>query len=372
MSGAVDIGVGIIGASPGRSWAAMSHIPALQALSGYRLRAVATGSAASAERAGTEFGVDGFDDPRALIEHPLVDLVVVAVKVTHHQQLVSQALAAGKMVFCEWPLGVDADEAQSITDEAVRAGVPTVVGLQSRFTAGVRQAAELVRSGHLGRVVSTSIVGSGLAWRRVTDPSHAYMYDGRSGATTLTVPAAHALDALSFVLGETIRYTAAFGLSSPYVEVAGEAEALTVTAPDQIALTAELASGAVASVFYRGGSSRAANLRWEINGTDGDLLLTSPSGNGNIQIGDLALAAGQGADTKIVEIELPSPTAEVVNVPPGPAVAVAELYAAFARDLRNGTQDAPTFVTALQLHRALAGIERGARWTPPVEVRSTP
>ncbi|MCW2690031.1 MAG: oxidoreductase [Mycobacterium sp.] len=173
---------------------AMSHIPALQALSGYRLRAVATGSAASAERAGTEFGVDGFDDPRALIEHPLVDLVVVAVKVTHHQQLVSQALAAGKMVFCERPLGVDAYEAQSITDEAVRAGVPTVVGLQSRFTAGVRQAAELVRSGHLGRVVSTSIVGSGLAWRRVTDPSHAYMYDGRSGATTLTVPAAHALD----------------------------------------------------------------------------------------------------------------------------------------------------------------------------------
>jgi predicted dehydrogenase len=172
----------------------MSHIPALQALSGYRLRAVATGSAASAERAGTEFGVDGFDDPRALIEHPLVDLVVVAVKVTHHQQLVSQALAAGKMVFCERPLGVDAYEAQSITDEAVRAGVPTVVGLQSRFTAGVRQAAELVRSGHLGRVVSTSIVGSGLAWRRVTDPSHAYMYDGRSGATTLTVPAAHALD----------------------------------------------------------------------------------------------------------------------------------------------------------------------------------
>ena len=100
MSGAVDIGVGIIGASPGRSWAAMSHIPALQALSGYRLRAVATGSAASAERAGTEFEVDGFDDPRALIEHPLVDLVVVAVKVTHHHQLVSQALAAGKMVFC--------------------------------------------------------------------------------------------------------------------------------------------------------------------------------------------------------------------------------------------------------------------------------
>ena len=57
---------------------------------------------------------------------------------------------------------------------------------------------------------------------------------------------------------------------------------------------------------------------------------------------------------------------------PGPAVAVAELYAAFARDLRNGTQDAPTFATALQLHRALADIERGAHWTPPVEVRSTP
>jgi hypothetical protein len=42
-----------------------------------------------------------------------------------------------------------------------------------------------------------------------------------------------------------------------------------VSAPDQIAISASLESGAIASVFYRGGVSRGDNLRWEINGNRG-------------------------------------------------------------------------------------------------------
>jgi predicted dehydrogenase len=83
-----EIGVGIIGASPSNSgWAVNAHIPALRALPGYRLRAVATSRRASADAAAAAFGVDAFDDPRALIDHPGVDLVVVTVKVPQHHDL---------------------------------------------------------------------------------------------------------------------------------------------------------------------------------------------------------------------------------------------------------------------------------------------
>jgi predicted dehydrogenase len=85
---------------------------------------------------------------------------------------------------------VDADEAESITDEAVRAGVPTVVGLQYA-SPQVRQAAELVRSGHLGRVVSTSIVGPGWRGARSPTPHTPICTTGR--CDNATVPAAHAL-----------------------------------------------------------------------------------------------------------------------------------------------------------------------------------
>jgi predicted dehydrogenase len=35
-----------------------------------------------------------------------VNLVVVAVKVIHHREIISAALSAGKTVYSEWPLGV--------------------------------------------------------------------------------------------------------------------------------------------------------------------------------------------------------------------------------------------------------------------------
>lgn len=132
------IGVGVIGASPGPdSWAANSHIPALRALRGFELRAVATSRRASADAAAQAYGVEGFDDARMLIDHSGVDLVVVAVKVTQHYDLVKQALAAGKMVYSEWPLGTTLAEARTLAELAEAAGVRTVIGLQSRFAPAV-------------------------------------------------------------------------------------------------------------------------------------------------------------------------------------------------------------------------------------------
>lgn len=75
------LGVGIIGARPGAGWAAATHVPALQPLPQYDLRAVATGRAESAQRATAEWQAQAFLYSRQLIAHPDVDLVVVAVKV---------------------------------------------------------------------------------------------------------------------------------------------------------------------------------------------------------------------------------------------------------------------------------------------------
>jgi predicted dehydrogenase len=52
-----------------------------------------------------------------------------------------------------------------------------------------------------------------------------------------------------------------------------------VTAPDHVTISGRFANGAIASVFYRGGVSRGNNFRWEINGGERDLVLTSATGN---------------------------------------------------------------------------------------------
>jgi predicted dehydrogenase len=109
------IGVGIIGVSPVRGWAATAHIPALRALPNYEIRALSAHSAESAHEAGEAFGVTAvFSDHEQLVTQSDIDLVAVTVKVPHHRELVSAALAAGKAVYCEWPLGLDLADARAM------------------------------------------------------------------------------------------------------------------------------------------------------------------------------------------------------------------------------------------------------------------
>ncbi|MCV7071714.1 Gfo/Idh/MocA family oxidoreductase [Mycolicibacterium rufum] len=351
------LGVGVIGASPGAGWAAATHIPALQALPQFAIRAVATSRAESARRAAAAWEVDAFDDPARLITHPDVDLVVVAVKVPDHHDLVLQAIAAGKMVFSEWPLAVDLAQAEEVTAMAAAAGVRTVTGLQARFNPVITHLRDLVRQGHLGRVLATNIVGSGQFWGATTDAGHRYVYDVRNGVTPLSVSVGHALDALTAVLGDIDAVTATLGVGHRDIDVR-DGGSLRSTTPDQVAITGALASGAVASIFYRGGVSRAGDLRWEINGTDGDALITSPAANGNVQATELMLATGRGSDTEVSPIIVADGSAPAELR--GPARNLAGLYAAFARDLAEGTAVAPSFRDAVRLHRLIDRIAGGA------------
>jgi predicted dehydrogenase len=351
------IGVGVIGASPHHAgWAVTAHVPAILALPDFELAAVATSRPETARAAGRRFRVPAFADYRELIAHPDVNLVVVAVKVPEHRPLIVDALLAGKMVFSEWPLGVDLAQANELTMRARVAGVRTFVDLQARFAPVIRHARALVASGAIGDVLATNLVGSGIAWGATTDRAHSYLFDAANGATTLTVPVLHALDALCFVLGEIVAVSAASAVRQPRAHVADEGLDIPVNAVDQVAIAATLDSGAIASVFFRGGASRSDNLRWEINGSRGDLVITAALGN--LQVADLTLSAGFDEQTT-VEPFVPPP--RYVGEPSGlsgdVAANVRRAYAAIASDLRQDTHVVPDFAHALRRHRLLAAIE---------------
>src|SRR5437016_13608232 len=75
------LGVGIVGVSPVRGWAATAHIPALRALPGYEIRALSARSAESARAAREMFGVSAaFSDHQQLVTSPVIDVVAVTVK----------------------------------------------------------------------------------------------------------------------------------------------------------------------------------------------------------------------------------------------------------------------------------------------------
>src|ERR1700760_1399410 len=323
-------GVGIIGAG---AWASQSHLPALAAAPGLRLRAVSTSRRASADAAAARYGVPGYDDHRALLDNPGVDLVVVATRVGQHADLISDALDAGKAVYSEWPLGTGLAEAAHLADRAARTGSRTVVGLQGRYAPEVRYAGDLIADGYLGDVLGTTLVGSGMVWGgRVATRSQAYWFDRDAGATPLASAALHAIDSLQAVLGEFTTVTGNLVVGRKQATIVEDGSTIPVTAPDQVSVIGTLASGAAASIFYRGGASRGDNFRWEINGTDGDLVITADWGN--MQVASLRLAGGRGPDTAVAALEVPARyTSDVPAELAGtPAAGVARLYARLARD----------------------------------------
>src|SRR2546428_10249241 len=171
------LGVGIIGVSPVRGWAATAHIPALRALPNYEIRALSASSAESARAAGEAFGIKAvFPDHEQLVIQPDIDVVAVTVKVPHHRELVTAALAAGKAVYCEWPLGRDLDEARVMAALAAEQGVRTVVGLQARQAPAIQFVRELLNDGYVGDVVSTTMVGLSIPGDVVVQ-ANAYMLD---------------------------------------------------------------------------------------------------------------------------------------------------------------------------------------------------
>jgi len=86
-----------------------------------------------------------FSDHEQLIAQQDVDVVAVTVKVPHHRELVSAALAAGKTVYCEWPLGRDLDDAKAMAVLAAEQRVHTVVGLQGRQAPAIEFLGDLLR-----------------------------------------------------------------------------------------------------------------------------------------------------------------------------------------------------------------------------------
>src|SRR2546421_8408660 len=150
------LGVGIVGVSPVRGWAATAHIPALRALPNFEIRALSAHSTESARAAGDVFGVSAvFSDHEQLVTRADVDVVAVTVKVPHHRELVSAALAAGKAVYCEWPLGSDLDEARAMAALAAQKGVRTIVGLQARQSPTIEFLQELLSDRYVGEILST-------------------------------------------------------------------------------------------------------------------------------------------------------------------------------------------------------------------------
>jgi predicted dehydrogenase len=358
--------VGIVGANPERGWARAAHLPALAAMDDFEIAAVATTRQESADATAQEFSVPkAYADWRALVEDADIDIVSVCVKVAHHHEIVMAAIAAGKHVFCEWPLGLDLAEAEAMHAAAEAKGIRHLVGLQGQASPVLNEIRKLVVDGAIGEVISTTLVASLNNWGPRLPAAEAYRTRAESGATGLTVPGGHSLDSLCHCLGELREVAALVTTQHKKVEIVGTGEVLDATAPDQVLVSGVLEGGAVAAVHIKADVASPTGVRFEINGTGGDIVAATREPVGispvGIQRAELTLRIARGRKKEFVEAPVSPEFSRVpAEVPAGPPFYTAQLYARLAASLTDGTPLAPDFGAAVRRHRLLEAIQRAS------------
>lgn len=352
------IRIGFIGLNPDSHWAATAHLPALKALSDkFTIVGVANSTPESSRRTAEALGLAyAFDSVDALVNSPEIDLVVVTVKVPHHLELVTAALEAGKHIYCEWPLGNGLSEARQLARLAEK-DLVAVVGTQARAALEIEHLKKLIAGGFVGKVLSTTLVGSGGNWANETVADLSYLFDKKNGATMQSIPLAHTLAAMHDVLGDFGSLSARFVSHYDNVNITDTGESIEKSVPDQILVHGTLASGAAVSIHYRGGISRGTNLLWEINGTEGDIQVTGELGHA--QMIQLIVRGARGEETALVPV-MPDKSAYEGWPEFAGARNIAQMYFRMFEDICNNTRTAPTFQDAVSLHELIDEIEQSA------------
>ena len=354
------IHVGIVGATiteGGSGWGANAHVPALNELSNYNLKAVCTAHEETAKASANKFGADlAFWNMEDMVASSDVDLIAVVVRVPWHKELVEMAINAGKPVCCEWPLGANLAEAEEMSDRAAQNSVPTLVGLQAQSDPTVMHARDIISNDEIGEIVTVNLSvmvnaitrrGDGRIWQGIR----------KNGANPMTIPGGHAIDALCYLLGEFAEVSARVTTRIPMWQHATTGEDFPVDAPDTVSASGILRNGVevvyqVASVPFN-----ASGTRLEIYGRKGTLILTSQS----VNIGPSQLFLAKGNES-LVEVVAPE---EYHLVPEGmragPGINVGQAYARFATAMDTGNAGAPDFRWAVTRHRLIDAMEQSHR-----------
>ncbi|WP_279482607.1 Gfo/Idh/MocA family oxidoreductase [Aureimonas sp. SK2] len=239
-----------------------------------------------AERRAGEFGLRamGVD---ALLAEPAIDLVLNLTIPAAHREVTQAALAAGKHVFTEKPLGVTLREGRELVAEAERRGLRLGSAPDTFLGAAGRRARALIDKGAIGRPVlgTAFMMGRGMEhWH----PNPQFYYQPGGGPVLDMGP--YYLTTLVNLLGPVVRVSA--------VARTGEAERLItaegpfrntrfpVGTPTSLLSLLEFAGGAVVTFGASWDVFRHSNHPIELHGTEGSLRLPDPDTFG----GDVALS----------------------------------------------------------------------------------
>lgn len=325
-----------------------------------------------AERLGFEATTE---DWRAVVEHPEVDAVSVTTPNALHRKVALAAIAAGKHVWIEKPVGLGLDDTLAVAEAAERAGVVSGVGFCYRFAPAVQHAKRLIEAGAIGDVNHYRGVFLADYANRPDAAASWRFFRADAGSGALGDLMAHIVDMTHHLVGPIERLSGrtatmiprrpplAVGSGTHFSRVESD-ELVDVENEDWAAAMIELDGGAVGSLE----ASRVivgphVGMRFEVHGTDGALAWELERMN---ELERFQLAQN-GADEGYMRVVAGAQHPDFAAFQPGAGVPMGydDLRVLEARTfvaaVARGEQDAPGLAEMVATARVLDAIERSER-----------
>lgn len=221
-----------------------------------------------------------FADYDELLAQSNLDLVSVATPPATHKEIVLKALAAGKHVLCETPLGLNRHEAEVLLGAAQTSGRVHAVAIQTRYLPAYAYAKELIDEDYLGTFLRASV---NMMIARPWGMSGNWAADETRGGGVLTDVAIHFVDALRWWFGPVEAVMADRVTLFPEIKIAVKAgketqvEKWRATADDAFTSMLRFERGGTAILNFLTGARQDAGWTIALYGSRGSLQITSGS-----------------------------------------------------------------------------------------------
>jgi myo-inositol 2-dehydrogenase/D-chiro-inositol 1-dehydrogenase len=219
-----------------------------------RLAAITDASAEAAESLAAATGATVVA-VQAIIADPDIDAVLICTPTDTHADLIERCAKAGKAVFCEKPVDLDAERIRACLHTVEETGVPLMIGFNRRFDPSFSALKRRVDAGEIGQVELVTILS-----RDPAPPPLAYI--ARSGGLFRDMMI-HDLDLARHFLGEepVEVHAAASCLVDPAIGEAGDV--------DTAAVLLKTASGRIAQISNSRRATYGYDQRIEVHGSLG-------------------------------------------------------------------------------------------------------
>lgn len=240
------------------------HINALRQIPGVALRALVDTESVKGLKLAMGYQCRFYQDYREMLLDDAIDVVHICTPHVEHKPMILAALAAGKHVFCEKPVGMNRSELMDITRAAEQASGLLGVCYQNRYNPTSLRIRQALDDSELGKMLSIKAV---LTWSRSGTYYTESPWRGRlatEGGSLLINQAIHTLDLMQWFAGGMTRVKG--------VVDSGELAAVT-EGEDSAMATLHFANGARGLFYASNCNTTDSPLLMEIHCERGSLLL---------------------------------------------------------------------------------------------------